>query len=88
MYSVLLLIDKPDNPSPSELQSWGKIKDKISEQLSLCKDVKKLNEYSLMIPLENGLSVLSHVVVILQFEKFPYHTVIFDDEYSLVSYNS
>jgi hypothetical protein len=78
MHSVLLIIEKPSNPSPAETQSWERIQERISEQSNLYEGMKKINESSLEIPLKNSMPAFVNVLHIVQVEPFPYRVLFFE----------
>lgn len=86
MHSILLIIEKPANASPAELQSWGRIQDKITEQSNLYEGMKKISENSLEIPVESSLPAFVNVSHIVQVEQFPYQVLFLDDEHQWVQY--
>ena len=75
----LVIINKPNTPSPAETQSWGRIQDKITEQLNLYEGMKKISENSLEIPVENNLPALVNVLHTVQVEQFQYKVLFLED---------
>jgi hypothetical protein len=86
MHSVLLIIEKPTAPSLAETQAWGRIQTKISEQLNLYEGMKKINESSLEIPLNNSMPAFVNVLHVVQVEPFPYQVLFFEEEPQWIQY--
>ena len=86
MYSILIIIDKPANASPAETQAWGRIQTKITEQLNLYENMKKISENSLEIPIDSSLPAFVNVSHIVQVEQFHYYTLFLSDKHQWVQY--
>ena len=86
MHSILVIINKPNNPSPEETQSWGRIQTKIAEQLHLYEGMRKISENSLEIPVENNLPAFVNVLHTVQVEQFHYKVLFLENENQWVQY--